>query len=296
MRNNLLVLLTLFMTSLVSGQELNCTVTVIAQQTGNDNNVVFQTLERQLTEFINNTKWTDKTYRPQERIDCSMVINVSAYDNDVFAATLQVQASRPVYNSSYSTPIYNYNDRDFDFQYLEFQNLVYNPIQFESNLISVLAFHVYMILATDADTFQLNGGDDYFRQAQTIVNYSQQGNASGWKLEDGLQSRFAVIDNILSPTFKEYRSVMYNYHINGLDIMSDNPREGKSKIGESLLELEQIHSRRPNSFLMRVFFDAKAEEVMDIFKGGPSTNITKITDLLDRVAPMHSSKWRQIKI
>lgn len=292
----LLIVLSFVVTAFCSGQELNCSVTVIAQQTGNDNNVVFKTLERQLTEFINNTKWTNKEYRPQERIDCSMVINVSAYDNDLFSASLQVQASRPVYNSSYGTPVYNYNDRDFDFQYLEFQNLVYNPVQFESNLISVLAFHIYMILASDADTFELNGGDDYYRQAQTIISYSQQGNANGWKLEDGLQSRFALIDNILSPTFKEYRSVMYNYHLNGLDIMNENPREGKAKIADVISELEQIHKRRPNSYLMRVFFDAKAEEVMDIFKGGPSVNITKVTDLLNRIAPMHSSKWRQIKI
>ena len=228
-------LLSLLITAVSASQELNCTVSVIAQQTGNENNVVFKTLEKQLTEFINNTKWTEKPFGQQERINCSMVINVSGYDNDNFSATLQVSSSRPVFNSTYSSPVYNYNDKDFNFQYIEFQNLVYNPVQFESNLVSVLAFHVYMILGIDADTFQLNGGTEHFKQAQTIANYSQQLNGQGWKLEDGLQSRFALIDNILSPTFKEFRSAMYNYHINGLDLMSNDPKRAKAQVIDCLL-------------------------------------------------------------
>jgi len=294
MRNFLLFLSLITSLSIVS-QELNCTVTVIAQQTGNDNNVVFRNLESQLNEFISNTQWTDKNFSQQERIDCNMVINVQEYNNDLFAATLQVSSSRPVYNSTYNTPIYNYNDRNFNFQYLEFQNLVYNPIQFESNLISVLSFHVYMILGMDGDSFALNGGDEYFKQAQTIANYSQQLNGQGWKLEDGLQSRFALIDNLMSPTFKEFRTTMYEYHINGLDIMHEDTKKGKTKIVAVLDELQKIHRRRPNSFLMRVFFDAKSDEIMDILSGGPSINITDAMDTLNRIAPTYSQKWRNIK-
>jgi len=292
---NLFILLAFLVSTVVFSQELNCTVNVIAQQTGNENNVVFKTLEKQLTEFINNTKWTEKAFGAQERINCSMVINISDYDNDRFQASIQVSSSRPVFNSTYSSPVYNYNDRDFNFQYLEFQNLVYNSIQFESNLISVLSFHVFMILGMDADSFILNGGDDYFAQAQTITNYSQQLNGQGWKLEDGLQSRFALIDNLLSPTFKEIRSTMYNYHISGLDLMSDSSKKGKTEVINALTELQKIHGRRPNSFLMRVFFDAKSDEVMDILSGGPSVNITKAVDVLNKIAPMHSQKWRNIK-
>lgn len=292
---NILVLFALLFTSITFSQELNCAVNVIAQQTGNENNVVFKTLEKQLTEFINNTEWTNKIFGPQERINCSMVINVKAYDNDLFSASLQVSSSRPVYNSTYSSPVYNYNDKEFNFQYLEFQNLVYNPQQFESNLISVLSFHVYMILAMDADSFAPNGGDDYFKQAQTIANYSQQLNGQGWKLEDGLQSRFALIDNLMSPTFKEMRSAMYNYHMDGLDVMNESPKNGKSQIISALDELQKVHRRRPNSYLMRVFFDAKSNEIMDILSGGPSVNITDAIDVLNSIAPMHSQKWRNIK-
>lgn len=275
-------------------QELNCDVIVNAQLTGNENVQIFKTLERQLKEFVNNTSWTDKTFKPQERINCSMVINITDYDTDIFQASIQVQSSRPIYNSSYSSPVFNYNDKDFDFQYLEFQNMVYNPNQFESNLISVLSFHVYMILGMDADTFAPKGGDEYYKQAQVILNYSQQGNFKGWKLEDGPQSRFTLIDNLLSDTYKEYRDVLYQYHRYGLDEMSNDAKEAKSSIASSIKLLKDMNNRRPNSYLMRVFFDAKAEEIEDIFSGGPTINIADLVSTLTRIAPMHASKWRNI--
>lgn len=275
-------------------QELNCEVIVNAQLTGNENVQVFKTLERQLKEFVNNTTWTDKTFKTQERINCSMVLNINDYNNDNFQASIQVQSSRPVYGSSYSTPVYNYNDKDFDFKYLEFQNMVYNPNQYESNLISLLSFHVYMILGMDADTFAPNGGAEYYKQAQVILNYSQQGNYQGWKLEDGQQSRFILIDNILSDTYKEFRDVLYQYHRNGLDEMSNSPKVGKSAIAESIKLLRTMNNRRPNSYLMRIFFDAKAEEIEDIFSGGPTINIADLVSTLTRIAPMHASKWRNI--
>lgn len=275
-------------------QELRCEVVVNAQQTGNENVQVFKTLERQLTEFVNNTEWTKNTYKTQERINCSMVITINDYNSDAFQGTIQVQASRPVFDSSYSTPTYNFNDRDFNFQYLEFQNLVFNPNQFESNLVSVIAFHVYMILGIDAESFVPNGGDEYFKQAQTIVNYSQQLNTKGWKLEDGQQSRYALIDNILSPTFKEYRTVLYNYHRNGLDVMSTDAKAGKNAIANGLKELKVMNGRRPNSFLMRVFFDAKADEIEQIFSDGPTVNVAELIEILTKISPTRSSQWRNI--
>ena len=276
-------------------QELNCSVVVNAQQTGNENVQVFKTLERQLKEFVNNTQWTNKSFKSQERIDCTMVINITDYDTDRFQATLQVQASRPVFGSTYGTPTYNFNDKDFGFQYLEFQNFVYNPTQFESNLISVLSFHVYMILGLDADTFSPNGGDEYFQQAQTILNYSQQNNAKGWKLEDGRQTRFILIDNILSPTFRDFRAASYSYHREGMDQMNPNPKEAKQTISNAIMSLQKINSSRPNSFLFRVFFDTKSDEIQQIFSGGPSVNVSDMKSLLSKIAPMHASKWRDIK-
>ena len=292
---NILFLLFLLLGLVGFSQELNCSVVVNAQQTGNDNQTIFKNLEKQLTEFVNNTKWTNKTFAPQERINCSMVIIINDYSGETFQGTLQMQSSRPVYGSSYSTPLYNINDKDFTFRYLEFQNIIFNPTQFESNLVSVIAFHVYMALALDADSFSKNAGDVYLKQAQTIVNYSQQENYKGWKLEDGLQSRFALIDNILSPTFKEYREVMYSYHRVGLDVMSDNAKEGKEKIAASIKLFETMNRRRPNSFLLRTFFDAKSDEIEQIFTDGPSVNVASVQETLQKVAPTYSSKWRNIK-
>ncbi|WP_460219196.1 type IX secretion system protein PorD [Psychroserpens sp. MEBiC05023] len=295
MRKYIYSLLIILITAKSWSQELNCNVVVNAQQTGNENVQVFKTLERQLREFVNNTQWTNKSYKNQERIDCGMVITINDYDTDRFKATLQIQSSRPVYGSTYGTPIYNFNDKDFNFQYLEFQNFVYNPTQFESNLISVISFHIYMMLGLDADSFAPNGGDEYFKQAQTILNYSQQNNAKGWKLEDGQQTRFVLIDNILSPTFIDFRNVMYDYHRNGLDLMSEDAKKGKQGIADAIDGLKKMNSRRPNSFLMRVFFDAKSDEIKDVFSGGPNVNVAELTSTLTKIAPMHSSKWRAIK-
>lgn len=294
MRNILIVLFALFSISLFS-QELNCEVVVNARQTGDENLPVFKTLQKQLNEFINNTKWTDKVYAPQERINCSMVVNITERNSDIFVATLQVQSSRPVYYSTYSTPVYNFNDTNFTFQYVEYQDLIFNKNQFQSNLISVLAFHIYMILGMDADTFAPMGGQLYLEQAQTIVNYSQQENYKGWKLADGKQTRFAFITDMLSPTYKEFRSVMYAYHQEALDGMYEDQKTAKNDVAAALQQFQSMNARRPNSFLLRVFFDAKADEIEQIFSSGPSVNITKTVEILNKIAPMHSSKWRNIK-
>lgn len=289
------IILFMLIFAISPAQELNCDFRVNAQLTGNENVQVFRTLERQLREFINNTKWTNRSFSAQERIDCSMVMTINSYDSDVFTGTLQVSASRPVFNSTYNTPIYNFNDRDVNFRYLEFQNLIYSPTQFESNLISILAFHIYMILGMDAETFEQKGGEEYFQQARTIVGYSQQNNAQGWEPPaGGDQTRSALIDQLISPTFREFRDVMYKYHRLGLDVMSDDPKAGKGQIANALNSFKPMNSRRPNSFILRVFFDAKSDEIQEIFTGGPSVNISELVTTLSRIAPMHSSKWRKI--
>ncbi|TJY36079.1 type IX secretion system protein PorD [Pontimicrobium aquaticum] len=290
----LLLIASVFCSFIATSQELNCDVIVNARQTGNENVQVFKTLETQLKEFVNNTKWTNKDFSQKERINCSMVINITGYNNDVFQGSIQILSSRPVFNSSYSTPIYNFNDKDFSFRYQEFQNINYNPNQFQSNLVSVLAFHINVILGMDADSFALNGGDQYYQQARTILSYSQQSNFKGWKPEDGLQSRFVLIDNLLSPTYKEFRSTLYNYHIGGLDTMHLNQKNAKQKISDALHNLEAINRRRPSSFIMRVFFDAKANEIEEIFTDGPSISITDLVASLTKMAPNHSNKWRNI--
>lgn len=288
-------LLPLFTLNTVA-QELNCSITINAQQTAKEDVPVFKTLEKQLNEFVNNTRWTDNKFAQHERIESSMFINITKYDGDRFEASIQIQSTRPVYNSSYATTVYNFNDRQFNFNYLEYQRLVYNPSQYESNLVSVISFHVYMILGMDADTFKPNGGDPYFKQALNILNYTQQFSRIGWEpAQNGDLTRSALIDQLTSPTYKDLRGLMYNYHRKGMDYMSDNQKKAKSQLVSYLLTLGNLHKRRPNSFIVRVFFDAKAEEISEVFSSGPSVNIAELVSMLSKVAPMHSSKWSTIR-
>ncbi len=288
------LILFFFLSGFIFSQEFNCKVVVEARQTGSENLQIFKTLQSQLSEFVNNTSWTKNSVQQNEKIDCTMFINISSFENDIFQGTIQVQSSRPVYNSSYESPIYNFNDKNLTFRYQEFQNLTFNENQFESNLISVVAFHIYMILGIDSDTFKLNSGTPFYNQAQKILDFSQQQGYRGWSAGDGLQSRYYLIDNILSTTFKEYRNVMYDYHIKGLDIMVNEPKAAKEAIAKSILMLDQMNRRRPNSYILRVFFDTKSDEILDIFSGGPSVPVTNLISTLTKIAPNHSDKWRNI--
>ena len=281
---NFYLIFFLLLSNIFISQELNCEVVVEARQTGNENLQVFKTLQTQLTEFINNTSWTNKSIRQNEKIDCTMFINISSYENGVFQGTLQIQSSRPIFNSSYNSPTYNFNDRNFTF----------NENQFENNLVSVIAFHIYVILGIDADTFKLNSGASFFEQAQKILDFSQQKGFRGWGAGDGLQSRYYLIDNILSPTFKEFRNVMYDYHIKGLDVLVSETKAGKEAVAKSLMMLDQMNRRRPNSYILRVFFDTKSDEILDIFSGGPNVPVTNLISTLSKIAPNHSDKWRNI--
>ena len=275
--------------NLNSSQELNGEIIIDARQTGNENLQIFKTLETQLTEFINNNTWTGRSYRQNEKINCSFFLNISSYEGDFFEGTIQIQASRPIYNSSYNSPTYNFNDKDFTFNYQEFQNFTFNENQFENNLVSVIAFHIYVILGIDADTFKLNSGTSFFEQAQKILDFSQQKGFRGWGPGDGLQSRYYLIDNILSTTFKEFRNVMYDYHIKGLDIMVNETKAGKEAVAKSLMMLDQMNRRRPNSYILRVFFDTKANEILDVFSGGPKVPVTNLISTLSKICLLYTS-------
>jgi hypothetical protein len=295
MRKILVVYCLFFFSIIGNSQELNCTLVINAEQTGRQNQQIFKTLERALNDFINKTTWTNKIIASQERIDCGMVITVTEFSVDNFKASIQVQSSRPVYNSSYSTPVFNFNDKDFSFTYVEFQNLTLNPNQFQSNLTSVVSFYAYMILGIDADTFTKNGGSEYYDQAKNILNVAQTSGYKGWAPVDGNQTRYILLDQLLSPSYVEYRNVLYAYHRTALDVMHENQKKGKERIILALNQFKRMNNRRANSFLQRTFFDAKADEIEQLYTGGQSVKITDLVDLLNRVSPNNSSKWKNIK-
>lgn len=295
MRKFAILFICVLSVSLVKAQELNCTVSIDAQQTGQPNLQVFRTLETQLREFINNTNWTDRVYKTQERIDCNMSMIISQMDGDSFQASLQIQSSRPIFDSTYDSPVYNYFDRQVSFQYKEFAPLNFNINTFESNLVSVIAFHVYTILGLDADTFELNGGESYFQIAKQITNTAASENYKGWKAADGNQTRYQLNDALLSSVYREYHEALYEYHRQGLDQMSTDTRKGKQKVIDAIEILRGINDRRPNSFLVRTFFDAKTNEIQSVFSGGPQVDIVKLVENLNRLAPTKRSNWQEIK-
>ena len=297
MRRILFLLLLLISTVGVQAQELNATVTIDAEQTGQPNFQVFRTLQTELTEFLNNTSWTNQEVKNQERIDCNFTLIIQSFESTAFTGTLQVQSSRPVYGSIYDSPVYNYNDRQFSFDYSEFQPLVFNINNFDSNLVSVLAYHVYTVIGLDADTFALNGGAEYFDVAKQIVNTAASSNFAGWKATDGTQSRYRYNDAMISNVYQEYHAALYTYHRHGMDKMDGvNQTLAKNNVIQSISTLKKINDRRPNSYLLRTFFDAKSDEIEAIFSGGSRVDINTLVEHLNRIAPTRRANWSKIKL
>jgi hypothetical protein len=289
-----MVLLMLSFTA--QAQELNCDVKINFERITDANPQVFRTLERSLTDFVNNTRWTTRNFARNERIECSMYFNISAYDSNTFSATLQVQSSRPVFNSTYSSPIFNFNDKEVSFLYTEGESLFFNPNSFNSNLISLVAYYAQIIIAMDADSYKKNGGTEYYTGAQNVVTLAQQSGYRGWAQEgNGNQNRYFLINDLLSNTFGPFRESLYEYHFSGLDKMADNPKEAKQNTAAAIKTLARVHNTRPNAFLTRVFFDAKSDEVVSIFSGGPSITVTDLVENLNRISPLNSTKWNNIR-
>lgn len=282
--------------NLSQAQELNCKVIVDAQKTGKTKLSVFKTLEKSVQEFIDDATWTNEKFSKNERINCRVFINVRKYDSDHFTATLQIQSSRPVYGSSMTTPVLNYKDEQFSFNYTEFQPLNYNPNQFDSNLVSTISYYVYTILGLDADTFSAEAGTKYYEEARRIVNTAQQSNYAGWKATGakGNKSRFQLNDDLLSNTYADFRKALYIYHRQGLDVMHSDLKAGKQKIIDAIQLMRNISNTEPNSLLLRTFFDAKASEIQQIFSGGPSISITSVVDNLNQIAPTYADHWQKI--
>jgi len=279
----------------LNAQELNCSITVNSDKIPGSNKQIFTTLENALNEFVNQKRWTSYNYKPQERIDCNLTITILEQSGDDFKGHIQIQSSRPIFNSSYLTPVFNFKDDDFSFQYAEFEPLQFNENTFESNLVSVISFYVYTILGFDADTFSLNGGTAHFTKAQDIVVQAQQSGYIGWNQNDGTRTRFTLIDNILSPTYSLFRSTLYEYHLKGLDTMSQDKKKAKQKIADSIESLKSIFDMRPNAFLLRVFMDSKATEIVNVFSDGPNFDTFKLKEDLLKISPINAAKWNEIK-
>lgn len=289
-------LILLLFVGIVQAQQLNCTVQINSSKVTNANQQIFKNLKTSVTDFVNKTDWTGDEYKQNEKIECSMVITVNSYDSNQFSGTIQVQSTRPIFNSTYASPVFNYNDNDFSFRYIEFENLQFNPSNFDSNLVSVLAYYSYMIIGFDADTYSLMSGNKSFETAQQIVTVAQQSGNKGWSQSDGNQNRYFLVTDILSGTYDAYREALYQYHREGLDTMSADVKTSKDKVIASIKLLSKIYAVRPNAFLTRVFFDAKVDEIVSILSGGPKVSLSETIDTLNKLSPLNTAKWSAIKL
>lgn len=295
MRKILFVFLLILPLVKMDSQELNAQFVVNADLVNQTNQQIFQTLERSLNEFVNSQSWSDQDFFPQEKITCSFVLNLTNYNASKFEGTLQIQSQRTIFDSNYDSPILNFLDKDISFTYQEFQPLFYSPASYESNLVSLISFYAYIILGINADSLQFKAGDPFFEQAQRIVNLSQQSGAIGWKQNDSNRNRFWLIDTIRSNTFREYRETLYTYHRKGLDSMTKLPVMGKNNIINAILALEDLYDRRPNAMLLQMFFDAKADEIVNLFSDGPKVDFGRTLKMLKKIAPFYQPQWKQIK-
>jgi phosphopantothenoylcysteine decarboxylase/phosphopantothenate--cysteine ligase len=297
-KNKTLLTLTLsflLFSQFISAQELNCQVNVLTPQIQSSDKRIYTTLQTAITEFMNNTKWTSDKYLNQERIECNIQITISErVSNDQFKASIQVQSNRPILKTSYSSPVFNFKDDDFDFKYLEYDNLEYNQSGTNPNLIAVLAFYANIILGIDYDTFSPMAGGIYFQKAQGIVANSQSVPETGWKAFESTRNRYWLAENFNNPIFKPIRQLYYDYHRRGLDIMSEKKDDAINNIADGIKNLEQVHRDKPGSFLMQVFFTSKADEVVNIFSQSFPDVKSRIVNTLNEIDPANGSKYQQI--
>jgi len=277
-------------------QELNCSIDVnYSQVQGSTNKQIFDQLKSKVLEFMNNTKWTNDIFTQQEKIQCSILIIIKEAAGDQYSGTIQVICERPVFRSSYPTQILNFEDENFQFTFQQFSTLDFNINTFQNNLTSVLQYYAYVILGSDYDTFSPLGGSAYWQKAQLIVQNAQSASETGWRQnQSGQKNRYWLVENTLQPLFKGIRDCMYAYHMNGLDHMSESPDDGRAAVLKSLELLLPVYKARPASFNMQVFFNAKRDEVINIFKGATPEEKTKVMELLMTVDPAGTTKYQKI--
>ncbi|KAF0198636.1 MAG: hypothetical protein FD166_1277 [Bacteroidetes bacterium] len=275
-------------------QEFNVTVQVTSPQVEGTEKKIFETLQQDLYDFVNNRKWTNYQYKPEERIEGTILITVSNRSGEDFTAKMNVALRRPVYKSSYNTALLNYIDKDFEFKYVEFQSLEYADNVFTSNLTSTIAYYLYVFLGLDGDSFARNGGSPYFAQAQGIVNMGQNAREKGWKAFESQKNRYWLIENLTNPTYASVREAMYKYHRLGLDQMSDDVETGRVAINESLELLRKANRERPGLFILQLFLEAKRDEIVNIYSGASPMDKTKAVNILKEIDPANSSKYQKI--
>lgn len=299
MRNLHFILLVTFFTFKLSAQELNCQVSVINSpqlQVSATDIEVLKDMETNVYEFLNTTRWTKDNFEIEERVNCNVLITITdKKGTDGFSGKIQIQSSRPVFNSDYNTQVFNFVDPDFNVVYLRNSALIFSLEQYRDNLTSILAYYAYMILAYDYDSFSLEGGSEYFKKAQTIANLAKSSGDSGWESSAGKRkNRYWLVDNALQAMFKPLRQAYYKYHRQGFDIMHKDLANGRKEVLASLKLLDKVQRSRPGSINLQIFLSSKTDELVGLFSQAEMSEKNAAVNLLKRLDPASSSIYQEI--
>lgn len=279
----------------VCAQEFRANVEVNSQQVEGTNRNVFETLKEQITTYMNETKFSDATFSPNERIECTVYLTVGEYNDDRMKCDLQLQLIRPVYNSTYTTTLFNFKDTRVEFDYREGDPLNYNETQPENNLTAILDFYANLFLALDFDSFSPRGGERFYERAQSIVQQQQSSGEIGWRTFEDTKNRAAVLSSYTDGNTGGIRNLLYNYHRKGLDEMVTSPDKGRGVITESLKEIKTIYDNAPMSVALSIFRDSKLDELVNVYSKAPENERTSVYDLLQPIYPTESQRLNKIK-
>ena len=292
-------LLLVLVPDIINAQELNCNVQISAQRIQGSNRQVFESMQKDIYEFLNNTVWTNHVFSYAERLDCNILINLSdQLSADEFKGTIQVQLRRPVFNTTYNSTMLNFIDNSFQFRYVEFQPLEFDPSTYKSNLISVLAYYTYIILGFDYDSFSPLGGTEFFQMAEKIVTSAQNAPEPGWKPYDASRNRnrYWLVKNILDKEYEGVRQFLYEYDINGLDKMESRIAEARTSIVESLKLVQDVYRKKPDPFMyyLQIVMDSKSEELINIFSEAFPEEKSRVVQILTEIDPANKAKYEKI--
>ena len=283
----------------LSAQELLAKVTINHNQIQGTDASVFEDLEKTLTQFINDRQWTNLQFQKNERIVCNFNITVSKYDNstNTFTCSAIIQANRPVYNSAYTTTLYNNKDNDFNFEFAQFDQLEFNEEVIDNQLVALLAYYAYLIIGLDLDSFAPMGGEDILQRCMNLVNNAQNLGFPGWKAFDNDRNRFAIINDYLDGGMQPFRQLQYDYYRKGLDEMASNVERGRTNVTTALEEcLKKCHENKPLSMLPQIWTDYKKDELANIYKGkGTANEKEKVYDILFGINASQNNAWEKIK-
>ena len=289
------LLLALVLSFNLSAQELNCKVEINSDQVEGTNKQTFTTLEEAINEYMNTNIFTNNQFAANEKIDCRLFFTIKEYTDGKVSGDLQIQSSRPVYNSTYTTTLINFKDTKIDFNYQENEPLVFAADRMESQLTAILNFYAYLILALDYDSFSPHGGDPYFDRLKVIVQQAQSSGEAGWKAFEDTKNRSAVLAAFTDQSTQSLRDLLYDYHRRGLDEMSVSPDKGRANITEAMSVISDVYSSNPMSVGLSMFKDAKFDELVNIYSKANSDERTKVYNILQDVYPTEQDRLEKIK-